>query len=45
MTGIADSTGMVKTGSSAVVPALLKPSPSTRLMPVPKNVKAKPLTT
>ena len=38
-------TGNVMTGSSAMVPALLNPSPSTRLMPVPRNVNARPLTT
>ena len=45
MIGICASTGMENLGSRETVPALLRPSPSTRLMPVPRKVSASPLTT
>ena len=45
MTGICASSGIEKEDNSDTVPALLRPSPSTRLMPVPRKVSASPLTT
>ena len=43
--GSADRTGIVRRGSSAISPALDRPSPRTRARPVPRNVSASPDTT
>ena len=45
MMGICDSTGMLQTGSNETAPALLNPSPSTMLRPMPTKLTASPLTT
>ena len=42
MTGICASSGIEKEANSDTVPALLRPSPSTRLMPAPRKVSARP---
>ena len=44
-TGISESTGIEKRGRREIAPALLRPSPSTRARPVPRNVSASPDTT
>jgi len=43
--GISDNNGIVITGNKEITPALLNPSPNTKLIPVPKKVRANPLTT
>ena len=40
-----ESTGIVNVGSHAIAPALLSPSPKTRLKPTPRKLIANPLTT